>query len=234
MNRIEEYWDILEGTHQLLQGKDRRKEVLETGDLVIETAAPEEETLDSLDLDQIAERIRDCTLCGLCSGRKHPVPGTGVMNPKVMVIGEAPGAQEDESGLPFVGKSGNYLDRWMNAIGLDRQHDLFIGNIIKCRPPDNRDPFPEEQAACIPYLNRQLELIKPETILCVGRISTQILLDTTDGLGKLRGTVYSYRGIPLVATYHPSAVLRYPDKYRRPVWEDLKLLRSVFDPASGE
>ncbi len=234
MNRIEQYWDILEGTHQLLQGKDRRKEVLETGDLVIETAAPEEETLDSLDLDQIAERIMDCTLCGLCSGRKHPVPGTGVMNPKVMVIGEAPGAQEDESGLPFVGKSGNYLDRWMNAIDLDRQHDLFIGNIIKCRPPDNRDPFPEEQAACIPYLNRQLELIKPETILCVGRISTQILLDTTDGLGKLRGTVYSYRGIPLVATYHPSAVLRYPDKYRRPVWEDLKLLRSVFDPASGE
>jgi DNA polymerase len=117
----------------------------------------------------------------------------------------------------------------MKAIGLSRQDDLFIGNIVKCRPPENRDPAEEEQRACIGYLERQIELLQPKMILCLGRVAAQILLDTQKSLGMLRGEVHDFNGIPLMATYHPSAVLRYPDKFRRPVWEDLKQLRSLLD-----
>jgi DNA polymerase len=143
-----------------------------------------------------------------------------------MVIGEAPGLDEDRTGRPFVGRAGQYLDRWLQAINLDRQSNCFIANIVKCRPPGNRDPLPEESADCLPYLKRQIEILQPKAILAVGRISTQILCERTEGIGKLRGMDLEFLGIPLVATYHPSAVLRNSD-LRAAVWQDLKRLRAL-------
>jgi DNA polymerase len=145
-----------------------------------------------------------------------------------MVIGEGPGSEEDKSGMPFVGPAGQLLDKMLMAIGLSRETNCFIGNIVKCRPPMNRDPAPDEQSSCMPYLDRQIEILKPKAFLAVGRIPAQALLGVKDGIGKLRGRRYEYKGIPLVATYHPSALLR-DENYKRPAWEDLKLLRSILD-----
>ena len=178
--------------------------------------------------DAIAEEIAGCTRCGLSQARTHTVPGTGVMHPQVMVIGEAPGADEDHQGLPFVGPAGKYLDKWLEAIGLSRTENCFIANVVKCRPPGNRDPLPDESTACLPYLNRQIEILKPAAILTVGRIATQILLETTRGIGATRGRQYSYRGTPLIATYHPSGVLRNPE-YRKAVWDDLRLMQNLLE-----
>jgi DNA polymerase len=142
---------------------------------------------------------------------------------------------EDRSGRPFVGPAGQYLDRWLAAVKigkdevpLDRNTNTFIANIVKCRPPNNRDPQPEEISACIPYLEKQIEILKPNAILCVGRIALQTLTNRSTGIGAGRGKVYSYRELPLIPTYHPSAVLRNP-ALRAPVWEDLKLLKSVLE-----
>ncbi len=175
-------------------------------------------------LADVAWKVNECTLCDLCKTRQHAVPGAGVMNPKVMVIGEAPGAQEDRTGEPFVGPAGKYLDAWMGALKLFRGRDLFIGNIVKCRPPENRDPLPDEKEACLPFLQRQIQIVKPKTILCVGRIAAQILTGESVGIGRLRTKQYKFEGIPMVVTYHPSAVLRNPQDYRKPVWEDLQQL----------
>jgi DNA polymerase len=125
-----------------------------------------------------------------------------------------------------VGRAGQYLDRWLTAIGLDRKSNCFIGNIVKCRPPGNRDPLPEESTACLPYLECQITILRPKAILTVGRIATQILCDRTEGIGQLRGKELEYRGIPLVATYHPSAVLRNT-QLRAAVWADLKRLKAL-------
>jgi uracil-DNA glycosylase family 4 len=179
-------------------------------------------------LDQIARQVADCTRCALHRERRQTVSGEGAIDPLVMVVGEGPGGEEDRSGRPFVGRAGQYLDRWLAAIGLDRKSNCFIGNIVKCRPPGNRDPLPEETAACLPYLKRQIDILKPRAILTVGRIATQILCDRSDGIGKLRGKDLECLGIPVVATYHPSAVLRNTD-LRAAVWEDLKRLRSLLD-----
>ncbi|MEW5815571.1 MAG: uracil-DNA glycosylase [Spirochaetota bacterium] len=159
-------------------------------------------------LKQLNDDISRCTLCRLQSSRTHTVPGEGVMNPLVMVIGEAPGADEDKSGRPFVGKAGQYLDQWLKAIGLSRETNCFIGNIVKCRPPENREPLPDESEACRPYLETQISLIKPKAILSVGRIAAQTLTGIASGIASLRGNTYDYRGIPLIPTYHPSGVLR--------------------------
>lgn len=179
-------------------------------------------------LDQVAAEIRTCRKCRLAGNRINAVPGDGAPNPKLMIIGEAPGAQEDASGHAFVGRAGQYLDKWLQAINLDRTRDVFIGNIIKCRPPDNRDPLPDETAACMPYLNRQLDLIQPRAILTLGRISSHILTGTSDGIGKIHGRIYRFRDIPLIPTYHPSAVLRNP-VYRKPVWDDLRKLQRLIE-----
>jgi DNA polymerase len=127
-----------------------------------------------------------------------------------------------------VGRAGQYLDKCLNAIDLDRERDVFIGNIIKCRPPNNRDPFPDETSACMPYLKRQLALMKPKAILTLGRISTHLLTGTVESIGKLHGKEFSFEGIPLIPTYHPSGVLRNP-AYRKPVWDDLRTLRRILD-----
>jgi DNA polymerase len=179
-------------------------------------------------LELIAAEINDCTACPLCKTRTHAVPGEGAARPLVMVIGEGPGADEDASGRPFVGKAGRLLDDMLAArgqIGLYRDKNCFIANVVKCRPPENRDPLPEEIAACAPFLARQIALLKPLIILAVGRIAGQTLLNTGEGIGKLRGCFYDYGGIPLLPTYHPSALLRNED-LKRPAWEDLKTLRA--------
>ena len=179
-------------------------------------------------LDGIAAEAARCMRCRLSAGRTRVVPGQGASRPLVMVIGEGPGAEEDRTGLPFVGPAGKLLDRMLESIGLSRQTNCFIGNIVKCRPPMNRDPAPDEQAACLPYLDRQIALLRPRAFLAVGRIPAQSLLGVKDGIGRLRGQIWQFRGVPLVATYHPSALLR-DEALKRPAWEDLKLLRSLLD-----
>ena len=187
------------------------------------SGTPEERRLS---LEELAAEVRSCSLCRLAEGRNRAVPGTGVPEPLVLVIGEGPGAEEDRQGLPFVGPAGRFLDKWLEAVGLSRDTNAFIANVVKCRPPGNRDPQPDESAACMPYLARQAEILRPRAVLAVGRIAAQNLLGTAQGIGALRGRVFSWRGIPLVATYHPSAVLRDPG-LKRPVWEDLKKLKEL-------
>lgn len=175
-------------------------------------------------LERVAEEVRACGRCRLSATRKRAVPGEGAAAPLVMVIGEGPGADEDASGRPFVGKAGQLLDKMLGSIGLSRETNCFIANVVKCRPPQNRDPETDETASCAAFLERQIALLKPRAILSVGRVPTQTLLGTSEGIGRLRGRFVDYRGIPLLPTYHPSALLR-DEALKRPAWEDLKLLR---------
>jgi uracil-DNA glycosylase len=175
-------------------------------------------------LAAIASEIESCRVCRLWEGRSRAVPGQGPLSPLALVVGEGPGAEEDAQGLPFVGPAGKLLDKMLSSIGLDRGTNCFIANVVKCRPPQNRDPAPDEQAACIGYLRRQIALLRPRAILCVGRIAAQALLGSAEGVGKLRGTWRDFEGLPLLVTYHPSALLR-DESYKRPAWEDLKLFR---------
>ena len=179
-------------------------------------------------LEELNAKILRCTRCDLARTRNNVVPGQGVSKPDVMVIGEGPGYDEDMQGLPFVGKAGMLLDKMLAAIQLDRHTNCYIANIVKCRPPQNRDPLPEEQAACISFLEAQIHILKPKMILCMGRISGQKLLNTERSLRELRGQIHEYNGIPLMITYHPSALLRN-EELKRPAWEDLKLFRRELD-----
>lgn len=174
----------------------------------------------------VAEEVAACTQCPLHRTRSKTVPGAGSTHPLVLVIGEGPGADEDRSGIPFVGAAGRYLDKWLAAIDMSRDTNCFIANIVKCRPPGNRDPEPDERAACLPYLIRQIEILKPSVILTLGRVAAQTLLETNERIGKMHGNEYVYRGIPLIPTYHPSGVLRNPG-YRRSVWDDLRTLKAL-------
>lgn len=178
------------------------------------------------DLDALQRLVSGCTACGLCAGRRHAVFGMGVPSPRWLVVGEAPGEQEDRQGLPFVGRSGQLLDAMLASVGFSRERDVFIANVIKCRPPGNRNPQPEEIAACRPYLMRQIALLKPERILVVGRFAAQTLLDTDATIGSLRGRVHTLRAderdIPLVVSYHPAYLLRSPVEKARS-WQDLRL-----------
>ncbi|MDR1867104.1 MAG: uracil-DNA glycosylase [Treponema sp.] len=195
--------------------------------------APEMPSMDSYSVENdsveaIAEEVRLCSACGLHSMRHTAVPGEGVQKPHVLVIGEAPGADEDSSGRPFVGRAGQLLDKMLEAIDCSRDKNCFITNMIKCRPPENRDPQPAEVHACKHFLVRLIALIEPKVILCVGRIAAQALLNTTVGIGELRGKWTAYYGIPFFPIYHPSALLRNPN-LKRPTWEDLKLFRTTLD-----
>ncbi|HEY0295160.1 MAG TPA: uracil-DNA glycosylase [Bordetella sp.] len=178
------------------------------------------------DLGTLQEMVTGCSACGLCQGRRQAVFGMGAAAPRWMVVGEAPGEQEDRQGLPFVGRSGQLLDAMLAAVGMSRERDVFIGNVIKCRPPGNRNPTPEEIAACSPYLMRQIELLKPERILVLGRFAAQTLLDTDATIGSLRGRVHTVRvggrEIPVVVSYHPAYLLRSPSEKARS-WQDLQL-----------
>ncbi|WJW76164.1 uracil-DNA glycosylase [Thiohalobacter sp. IOR34] len=183
------------------------------------------DVLEGLDWDALAERVAHCTRCELHQTRSRTVFGVGNRTADWLVVGEAPGAEEDRRGEPFVGRAGQLLDAMLRAIDLDRQK-VYIANVLKCRPPNNRDPRPEEVAACEPYLRRQIELIQPKIILAVGRIAAQNLLKTQQPLGRLRGRVHDYQGIPLVVTYHPAYLLRAPAEKRK-AWQDLLLARQV-------
>jgi uracil-DNA glycosylase len=173
-----------------------------------------------------ASEVEGCVKCGLGVGRTRTVPGEGALDAPVLFIGEGPGADEDRSGRPFVGAAGQYLDTWLPPIGLKREQ-CFIANTVKCRPPQNREPHPDEISACLPYLERQIALIKPRVICCLGRIAAQTVLGTTASLTSLRGKTHERNGIPVLVTYHPSAVLRDKAGLRKPVWDDLQLLKGL-------
>lgn len=187
------------------------------------------EKLDSL--EEIAAKVKKCTRCPLYETATNGVPGEGNRKAELVCVGEAPGAKEDETGRPFVGQAGQLLTKILAAIDLKRE-DVFICNVLKHRPPGNRNPRPEEVEACSPYLIRQLELIKPKVIVAFGTFAAQTLLQTKTPLGQLRGLVHRYHGIPLIVTYHPAALLRNP-AWKRPTWEDVKLARRILDSASG-
>lgn len=179
-------------------------------------------------LEEIAAKIARCTRCSLARTRNNVVPGMGVENPDVLVIGEGPGYDEDKQGLPFVGKAGILLDKMLAAIGLDRKSNCYIANIVKCRPPQNRDPFPQEQDACFSFLEAQINILKPKMILCMGKISSNKMLNQKSPIGTLRGQIFEYNNIPLMVTYHPSALLRN-EQLKRPAWDDLKMFKAKLD-----
>ncbi|NMK49645.1 uracil-DNA glycosylase [Achromobacter sp. Bel] len=188
---------------------------------------PVAEAVKNANLDELREQVVACTACGLCEGRRHAVFGQGATPTRWLVVGEAPGEQEDRQGHPFVGRSGQLLDAMLAAVGMSRETDVFITNVIKCRPPGNRNPKPEEIAACSPYLMRQIALLKPERILVLGRFAAQTLLGTDATIGSLRGRLHSLKTdegaeIPVIVSYHPAYLLRSPSEKAR-AWQDLKL-----------
>jgi uracil-DNA glycosylase family 4 len=190
---------------------------------------PKESTINSaVDLEKVADEVRRCRECDLGSSRTNAVPGEGHPNARIMFIGEAPGADEDAQGRPFVGRAGKLLDKIITACGLKRS-DVFIGNILKCRPPENRDPAAEEIISCLPYLQRQIEIVNPEVIVALGAHAARTLLNTNKSIGQLRGQFHEYYAglgrppIKLMATYHTAYLLRnYSQENRQRVWEDMK------------
>lgn len=175
-------------------------------------------------LSRLSAEAAACDKCRLCEKRRAAVFGVGPVSPLVLVVGEGPGAEEDATGLPFVGPAGKLLDKMLASIGLGRDRNCYISNVVKCRPPQNRDPAPDEVAACMPYLEAQIALLSPAFILCLGRSAARALTGSEEGITRLRGRWFAFGGIPLIATYHPSALLRDPS-LKRPAWEDLKTLR---------
>jgi DNA polymerase len=185
-------------------------------------------------LDELALRVRGCTLCKeLACTRKQTVFGIGNPRPRVVFFGEAPGADEDRQGEPFVGRAGQLLTKIIAACGWERS-DVYILNVLKCRPPDNRNPLPPEVANCRQYFERQFEILRPEYIVCVGTVPAQALLETTESVGKLRGRFHRYRGSTVLVTYHPSYLLRNPSA-KRFVWDDMQmLLKEMGLPIPGQ
>ncbi|HQO09970.1 MAG TPA: uracil-DNA glycosylase [Clostridiales bacterium] len=182
-------------------------------------------------LESLKEAVSACTKCGLHLTRKNTVFGAGTGKTRLMIIGEAPGADEDESGEPFVGRAGQLLTKMLSAIGIDR-NDAFICNVLKCRPPNNRDPLPDEIAKCSYYLDKQIDFLKPAYILALGRIAALRLLNKQLTMKELRESIYSYKNVPVLVTYHPSALLRNPN-WKYPAWDDLKKLKELLDQANG-
>jgi DNA polymerase len=188
----------------------------------------------AMNWEDLATEVRGCTACGLHAGRKQAVFGVGNRQAHCMIVGEAPGADEDRLGEPFVGRSGKLLDLMLQALSLDRE-SAFIANVIKCRPPQNRDPTSDEAACCRPFLERQVALVKPRIILAVGRVAAQNLLNTQQPVGKLRNRVHHFGtpAIPLVVTYHPAYLLRSP-REKRKAWQDLQLARRALLDSAPE
>jgi len=174
-------------------------------------------------LSEMAADVAGCERCGLGKSRNKAVFGTGNPETDLMFIGEGPGYDEDQQGIPFVGKAGQLLTKIINAIELDRE-DVYITNIVKCRPPGNRDPLPEEAGACHPYLSEQIRLIQPKIICTLGRHASQVILKTTESISRLRGKFHSINGIMIMPTYHPAYLLRNASG-KRPVWEDMRKIR---------
>ena len=188
---------------------------------------PAEPWVSAPDLSALNSQICTCMKCPLGNTRIKFVFGVGNPDADIVFVGEAPGADEDAQGEPFVGRAGQLLNKILEAIHFKRD-EVYICNILKCRPPNNRDPLPEEVDSCEPYLWKQLELLKPKIIVCLGRIAGQTLLRTNESLGNLRGKVHNYRGIKLVVTYHPAALLRNPN-WKKPTWDDVRIARQLLD-----
>jgi DNA polymerase len=178
-------------------------------------------------LEEFGKQVSTCMKCTLGGTRTNFVFGVGNPNATLMLIGEAPGADEDAQGEPFVGRAGQLLNKILEAIRFKRE-DVYICNILKCRPPGNRKPLPEEAELCLPYLRKQVALVQPRVILCLGLTAAENLLGTRESLGQLRGRILAYEGIPLMVTYHPAALLRNPN-WKRPTWEDVQALRTLHD-----
>ncbi len=191
-------------------------------------ASVPDQALEAMDYEGLREAALACTRCGLSDSRTNVVFSDGNPNARLVVVGEAPGANEDATGLPFVGQAGKLLDLLLASVGLSRRESVYICNVLKCRPPANRNPMPVEIELCAPYLRRQIALVEPEVILAVGTFSAQLLTGHNRPLGKLRGDIYSYEGVPLIVTYHPAALLRNAG-WTRATWDDLQLLRQVMD-----
>lgn len=205
-------------------------------------ARAESGDVDSMDWAALRAAVAGCTACGLCESRRQTVFGVGHERSHWMVVGEAPGEQEDEQGEPFVGKAGQLLDQMLRAVGLaralpegadglagpDPARQAYIANVLKCRPPMNRNPLPEEVARCEPFLRRQVALVRPRLILALGRFAVQSLLRTDEPIGRLRGRVHRYEGVPVVVSYHPAYLLRQPAEKAR-AWDDLCLACDVMD-----
>ncbi|HQR11128.1 MAG TPA: uracil-DNA glycosylase [Casimicrobiaceae bacterium] len=186
--------------------------------------APREARIAALTWKEFAADVDACNACGLCKTRNKSVPGVGDVHAEWLFVGEAPGADEDARGEPFVGQAGRLLDNMLAALGLARGRNVYIANVLKCRPPNNRTPEPREADACRPYLERQVDLIKPGLIVALGKSAASLLLGTDATIASLRGRVHRYRGMPLIVTYHPAYLLRnLPDKAK--AWEDMLLAR---------
>jgi uracil-DNA glycosylase len=192
--------------------------------------APSASAIAQADLLQLRTLVAECRACGLCAQRKQAVFGVGAERAPWLFVGEGPGADEDAQGDPFVGQAGKLLDSMLGAIGCERGREVYIANVVKCRPPGNRTPTPDEAAACAPFLDRQIELIAPKLIVALGKTAATRLLGTESSLASLRGRVHQYRGIPVVVTYHPAYLLRsLPEKAR--AWEDLVFARRTLAAA---
>jgi uracil-DNA glycosylase len=191
-----------------------------------------EPAVQTLDWDALAERVAGCERCRLCEKRTNTVFGVGDRNADWMLIGEAPGENEDRQGEPFVGQAGKLLDNMLRSLTLARDTNVYIANVIKCRPPGNRNPEPDEVARCEPYLQRQVALVKPKLIIALGRFAAQSLLKTDASISSLRGRVHQYEGVPVIVTYHPAYLLRsLPDKAK--AWTDLCLARDTWRKTAG-
>ncbi len=215
-----------------LKEKPKTIKVTEDRDLFEATVTKAEWKIDphwaeSTSLDKLDSAISGCLKCTLGPTRKNFVFGVGNPNARLVLIGEAPGADEDEKGEPFVGRAGQLLNKILAAVQL-RREDVYICNILKCRPPNNRDPLPRESEACEPYLKKQLDIIRPKLIMCLGRVAGQTLLKTNATLTELRKNVYIYEGINVLVTFHPAALLRNPN-WKRPAWEDVQKMRKMYD-----
>jgi len=178
-------------------------------------------------LEKLESLINNCTACKLCEGRNKFVFGSGNPNADVMCVGEGPGAEEDKQGLPFVGRAGQLLTDILKAIKFERD-EVYIANIVKCRPPENRTPFPDEMDTCLPYLKKQFELIQPKLVLCLGLTAAKGLLKSRESLTNMRGKVFEFEQAKVMVTYHPAALLRNPN-WKRPCWEDLQKFRKLYD-----
>ncbi|HEY0823281.1 MAG TPA: uracil-DNA glycosylase [Ramlibacter sp.] len=182
--------------------------------------------IERMEWDALQQAVAACQACKLCDGRRNTVFGVGDLQADWLVVGEAPGENEDLQGEPFVGQAGKLLDNMLGAMALSRRERVYIANVLKCRPPGNRNPEPDEIAQCEPFLRRQVELLRPKIILAMGRFAVQTLLQTTEPIGRLRGQVHRYNGVPVVVTYHPAYLLRnLPDKAK--AWADLCLAQAV-------
>ena len=196
------------------------------------TEGDEDPGLDAAAWEDLRHEVMTCTRCELHRTRTQGVFGSGSAAARFMVVGEAPGFHEDRQGEAFVGRAGQLLTRILEAIGFSRD-EVFITNILKSRPPGNADPAPHQVQACLPYLERQIELLRPAVILALGRHAARTLLDVDGSMAALRGRVFEFRGVPLIATYHPAALLRNP-QLKRPTWDDVQLARRVYDERTGK